>query len=69
MGVSAEHRDKAGEISSKYGDTLTGTLRATYGNQFARRCNNNDKLSEALPTLDERSLFKLVRDHKAGCLV
>jgi hypothetical protein len=67
MGVSAEYRDKAGEIGRKYGDTLIGTLRTSYGSQFARGCADNEKLSEA-PKLDEASLFKLVRDHKAGML-
>jgi hypothetical protein len=43
-------------------------MRASYGSQFARGCADNEKLSEALPKLDEPSLFKLVRDHKAGML-
>jgi hypothetical protein len=68
MGVGAEYRDKSGEIGRKYGDTLIGTLRTTYGHQFARGCADNEKLSEALSKLDEPSLFKLVRDHKAGML-
>jgi hypothetical protein len=68
MGVSANYRDKAGEIGRKYGDTLIGTLRSSYGSRFARGCTDNEKLSEALAKLDEPSLFKLVRDHKAGML-
>jgi hypothetical protein len=68
MGVSAHYRDKAGEIGRKYGDTLIGTLRTSYGSGFARGCTDNEKLSEALSKLDESSLFKLVRDHKAGML-
>jgi hypothetical protein len=67
MGVGAEYRDEAGEIGRKYGDTLIGTLR-TSGSRFARGCTDNEKLSEGLPKLDEPSLFKLVRDHKAGML-
>jgi hypothetical protein len=68
MGVSAHYRDEAGEISRKYGDTLIGTLRISYGSRFARGCTDNEKLSEAVAKLDEPSLFKLVRDHKAGML-
>jgi hypothetical protein len=68
MRVSASYRDKAGEIGRKYGDTLIGTLRSSYGSRFARDCTDNEKLSEALAKLDEPSLFKLVRDHKAGML-
>jgi hypothetical protein len=68
MGVSTRYRDKAGEIGRKYGDTLIGTLRTSYGGRFAPGCSDNEKLSEALPKLDETSLFKLVRDHKAGML-
>jgi hypothetical protein len=68
MGVSTRYRDKAGEIGRKYGDTLIGTLRTSYGSRFARGCADNEKLSEALARLDEPSLFKLVRDHKAGML-
>jgi hypothetical protein len=68
MGVSAHYRDKAGEIGRKYGDVLIGTLRISYGGRFATGCTDNEKLSEALAKLDEPSLFKLVRDHKAGML-
>jgi hypothetical protein len=68
MGVGAEYRDKAGEIGRRYGDTLIGTLRTSYGSQFAKGCTDNEKLSDALQKLDEPSLFKLVRDHKAGML-
>lgn len=68
MGFSARDRDKAGEIGRKYGDTLIGTLRSSYGRRFASGCTDNEKLSEALAKLDQRSLFKLVRDYKAGML-
>jgi hypothetical protein len=68
MAVDARYRDKGGEISRKQGNTLIGTLRLSYGSGFAKGCANDDKLSEALAKLDEPSLFKLVRDHKAGML-
>ena len=68
MGVSA--RNKGGEISRKHGDTLIGTLRASYGSRFAfaKGCTDNEKLNAPLAKLDEPSLFKLVRDYKAGML-
>jgi hypothetical protein len=68
MGVNAGYRDKWGEICRKHGDTPIGTLRISYGSRFARGCAQDDKLSEVLASLDEPSLFKLVRDHKAGML-
>jgi len=68
MGVSALYRDKGGEISRKHGDTLIGTLRTSYGSRFGKGCADNEKLSDALAKLDEPSLFKLVRDYKAGML-
>jgi hypothetical protein len=58
----------ADDISRKYGDTLIGTLRTSYGRRFAAGCTDSDKLSEVLAKLDERSLFRLVGDYKAGML-
>jgi len=34
-GVDGRHRDQGGEIRQKRGDTLSGTLRNTYGKDFA----------------------------------
>jgi hypothetical protein len=62
------YRDKTDEIGRKYGDTLISTLRTSYGRRFAIGCTDNEKLSKALTKLDQPSLFKLVRDHKAGML-
>jgi len=62
------HRDKNGEISRKHGNTLIGTLRKTYGTDFAKGCAESDKLSDVLHKMDEPSLSKLVRDHEAGKL-
>jgi len=66
--VNASYRDKGGEISRKHGNTLVGRLRTSYGSGFAQGCANDDKLSDVLAKLDERSLYKLVRDHKSGML-
>ena len=66
--VDARYRDKGGEISRKYGDALIGRLRMSYGSGFAKGCGDDDKLSDVLVKLDERSLSKLVRDYKNGML-
>jgi hypothetical protein len=62
------HRDKNGEISRKHGDTLVGTLRKSYGVDFAKGCAESNRLSDVLHKMDEPSLSKLVRDHEAGKL-
>jgi hypothetical protein len=68
MAVDARYRDKGGEISRKYGDAPIGRLRMSYGSEFAKGCGDDDKLSDVLAKLDERSLSKLVRDYEAGML-
>jgi hypothetical protein len=45
-----------------------GTLRKTYGVDFAKGCAESDRLSDVLHEMDEPSLSKLVRDHEAGKL-
>ena len=68
MAVDARYRNKDGEISRKHGNILVGRLRISYGGGFAQGCANDDKLSDVLAKLDERSLSKLVRDYKNGML-
>jgi hypothetical protein len=68
MGAYARYRDTSGEISRKHGHTLIGTLRTSYGSRFAKNCTDDEKLSDVLAKLDGPSVFKLVRDHKAGML-
>ena len=68
MTVDARYRDKDGEISRKHGNTLIRRLRISYGRGFAKGCGDYETLSEVLGKLDEPSLSKLVRDHKAGML-
>jgi hypothetical protein len=68
MAVNARYRDRGAEISRKHGHTLIGTLRTSYGSRFAKGCTDDEKLSDVLAKLDEPSLAKLVRDHKAGML-
>ncbi len=63
LGIEARHRDKNGQISRKHGNTLISTLRATYGESFAKGEPSTAKLSEVLARLDETSLSQLVKDH------
>ncbi len=50
------------------GDTLIGTLRKTYGAQFAAGCRDDDQLRDVLDKLDEPSLGRLIADQQAGKL-
>jgi hypothetical protein len=68
MAVDAQYRDKDGEISRKHGNIVIGRLRISYGSGFAPGCADDDKLSDVLAKLDNRSLSKLVRDYKSGML-
>lgn len=68
MAIEARHRDKNGEISKKYGDALVRTFRKHYGPSFAKGYSEREKLSDVLDKLDESSLSRLIRDHKAGTL-
>ena len=66
--VFERYRDKNGEMSRKYGNTLIRILRKHYGDDFAAGCANNEKLSDVLHKLDELSLSRLVRDLESGRL-
>jgi hypothetical protein len=68
MAIDARYRDKNGEMNRKHGNTLIRTLRMTYGSGFAPGCDDDAKLSEVLPKLDETSLRNLILDHEVGCL-
>ena len=59
----ARDHDKNGEIA---GNTLIRTLRKSYGADFAKGCDDNEKLSDVLDGLDERSLSSLIRDYGTG---
>ena len=59
-GLDNRHRNKDGEISHKYGNTLIGTLRNVYGQGFAAGYPETAKLSEVMLQLNETSL-KLIR--------
>jgi hypothetical protein len=67
--MALHNRLRAGErIGPKHGNTLIGTLRKTYGPDFANGCTDDDKLSEVLMKLDERSLNLLGRAYERGDL-
>jgi hypothetical protein len=61
-GLDQRHRDKDGTIARKHGNTLIGTLRRTYGQNFASGIADSEKLGDVLHRLDEQSLSELVRD-------
>ena len=63
-GLDNRHRNKDGEISCKYGNTLIGTLRKIYGKSFAAGYPETERLSEVLLHLNETSLGQLRRDHE-----
>ena len=61
-GLDGRHRDANGEISRKHGNTLVGTLRKTYGEDFAKGTRADAKLSTVLKDLDDKSLSQLVKN-------
>jgi hypothetical protein len=67
-GLDNRHRNHDGEISHKHGNTLIGTLRKIYGQNFAAGYPATEKLSEILVQLNETSLSQLRRDHETGHL-
>jgi hypothetical protein len=62
-GLDGRCRDNDGTIREKRGDTLVGTLRATYGPDFAPGVRSDAKL-ETLRERTGRSLSELVHGKK-----
>jgi hypothetical protein len=54
--LDQRHRDLDGEIRRKRQDTLVGTLRETYGRDFARGYRSDTKLSALLERTGSASL-------------
>lgn len=54
-------RDENGEIRQKRGDTLVGTLRKTYGPDFASGARSDMQLSTLLKKTGASSLSQLVK--------
>ena len=54
--LDGRHRDLNGEIHHKRGNTIVGTLRETYGSDFAQGYRSDTKLSTLLEQTGSRSL-------------
>jgi hypothetical protein len=55
-GLDRRHRDANGEIHRKMGQTLVGTLRKTYGEDFAEGWRSDKKLENLLRDTGATSL-------------
>jgi len=60
-GLDGRHRDVDGRISQKHGNTLVGTLRETYGDDFAQGIRSDAKLSTVLERTGAASLSELLK--------
>jgi hypothetical protein len=60
-GLDGRHRDANGEIRRKNGNTLIGTLRETYGEDFAQGYRSDMKLENLLREERAESLSDLLR--------
>jgi hypothetical protein len=63
-GLDERCRDQDGEIRRKRGDTLVGTLRQTYGEDFAPGARSDMRLDTLLDRTGAESLNQLLRDQK-----
>jgi hypothetical protein len=61
VGLDDRCRDKDGEIRHKRRDTLVGTLRQTYGRDFAAGFRSDMKLSDVLARTGAETLGELVQ--------
>jgi hypothetical protein len=62
VGLDQRCRDRGGEIRQKRGDTLVGTLRKTYGPDFAPGVRSDMRLDTLRDRMGE-SLSKIIKDH------
>jgi hypothetical protein len=62
-GLDDRCRDLDGEIRRKRGDTLVGTLRDTYGSNFAPGVRSDMRLDTLLDRTGAESLNDLLRRH------
>jgi hypothetical protein len=63
-GLDDRCRDNDGEIRRKNGNTLVGTLRRVYGDDFAEGVRSDMKLRTLLERTDAESLNELVRRYR-----
>lgn len=63
-GLDDRCRDLDGEIRRKRGDTLVGTLRQTYGPEFAAGVRSDMRLDTLLDRTGVESLTDLLRERR-----
>lgn len=61
VGLDQRCRDLDGEIRQKRGDTLVGTLRKTYGPDFAPGVRSDTRLDTLRKRTDGESLSKILK--------
>ena len=64
-GLDKRARDKGGEIRHKRKDTMVKTLRAEYGEHFAKGFKPDAILGDVLKKTGAESLHQLLKQHKA----
>jgi hypothetical protein len=60
-GLDDRCRDQDGEIRQKRGDTLVGTLRKTYGPDFAQGVRSDMRLDTLRDRMGGASLSKIIK--------
>jgi hypothetical protein len=63
-GLDGRCRDNDGEIRQKRGDTLVGTLRKTYGPDFAPGVRSDTRLDTLRKRAGGESLTRIVHDER-----
>ena len=63
-GLDNRHRDEDGKIHRKEGNTLVGTLRETYGDDFLSDWRSDAELETVLEDTGAESLTELVKKHR-----
>jgi hypothetical protein len=63
-GLDGRHRDANGEIRRKNGNTEVGTLRETYGANFAPGVRSDMKLETLLDQSGAKSLSQFLKDER-----
>jgi addiction module HigA family antidote len=66
VGLDSRHRDRDGEIRHKRSDTLVGTLRETYGPDFAKGYRSDARLGSVLKKERAGTLSSLIKGSKRG---
>jgi hypothetical protein len=64
VGLDHRDRDRSGQIDKKHGNTLVGTLRKTYGGEFAKGRRSDMKLENLLKEAHSNSLSEYLKKKK-----